>query len=142
MNGVSFGFYFNITDMTEAVKAATKEQLVQALNRIGLKMTDYARKLCPVDTGALSRSIQYEVDAEELSVTLGSNSEYATYVELGTGQYSEVGGTPKKRWAYKDELTGEWRIGVPQKPRHFIKPAVADHIDTFKTVLEDELSTN
>ena len=140
MSNFSFSWDFNITDMREQVKAATKEQILKGLYRIGMKMQEYAAKLCPVDTGALRDSITFQVDPNEPSVTLGSNSEYATYVELGTGQYSEVGGTPKKRWVYKDPLTGEWRIGVPQKPRHFIKPAVADHIETFKGILEDALS--
>ena len=136
----SFGWEFNTTDLREQVKAAVKERLLNGLIRVGLKMTEYARKLCPVDTGKLQRSIQFYVDPDEPSVTLGTDNEYATYVELGTGRYSEVGGTALKRWTYYDKVTGETRIGVPQKPQHFIKPAVSDHIETFKAILEDALS--
>ncbi len=88
----AFGWDFEINDMSEEIKTGTKEQILRALTHIGLKMTTFARDLCPVDTGALKKSITYQVDADENSVTVGSNSEYATYVELGTGEYSEVGG--------------------------------------------------
>ena len=136
----SFSFNFEIKDMREAVKAATKAQSLKALVHIGMKMHEMAVKLVPVDTGALKNSIAFQVDPDEQAVYIGSNKEYATYVELGTGQYSEVGGTPKKRWTYTDELTGETRIRGGQKPQRFIRPAVADQIDTFKDILQDYLS--
>ena len=139
-NNFSFSWDFDITDMREQVKAAAKEQILKGLVRIGKKMQEYAAKLCPVDTGALRDTIAFKIEPDEQAAYVGSNSEYATYVELGTGQYSEVGGTPKKRWTYRDELTGETRISGGQKPQHFIKPAVADHIETFKAILEDALS--
>lgn len=139
-DGGMFGWEFEIKDMSEEIKAAAKEQILEGLIRIGLKMAEFARNLCPVDTGALRQSIQFEVDPDEPSVTLGTNKEYAPYVELGTGEYSEVGGTPEKRWVYRDELTGETRVGIPQKPRHFIRPAVADHEDTYKAIMSDALS--
>lgn len=135
-----FGWEFEIQDMSEEIKVAAKEQILRGLNRIGMKMVEFAQKLCPVDTGALRDSITYQVDPDEISVEIGSNSEYAPYVELGTGEYSEVGGTPEKRWVYRDELTGETRVGIPQKPRHFIRPAVADHEDTYKAIMSDALS--
>lgn len=49
----TFSFNFEIKDMTEEVKAAAKEQLLQALVHIGMKMHEMAVKLVPVDTGAL-----------------------------------------------------------------------------------------
>lgn len=136
----NFSWEFEIKDMSAEIKAAAKEQILLGLARIGMKMQEYAAKLCPVDTGALRNTIAFKVEPDEQAVYVGSNSEYAVYVELGTGEYSEVGGTPKKRWTYRDELTGETRIGVPQKPRHFIKPAVTDHGDTFRAIMHDALS--
>lgn len=138
--GGTFSWEFEINDMSAEIKAAAKEQVLRGLSRIGAKMHEYAVKLVPVRTGALRDTIAFQVDPDEPAVYIGSNSEYAAYVELGTGEYSDVGGTPQKRWAYKDEATGEWRIGVPQRPRHFIKPAVADHGDTYKEILKEELS--
>ena len=138
----NFSWEFEIKDMSAEIKAAAKEQILRGLARIGMKMQEYAVKLCPVDTGALRNSIAFKVEPDEQAAYVGSNSEYATYVEYGTGDYSELGGTPEKRWVYRDPLTGETRVGVPQKPRHFIKPAVAEQGDTFKAIMEDALSGN
>ena len=41
-----------------------------------------AKRICPVDTGRLRSSITHEVDL--FSGKVGSNVEYAAYVELGT----------------------------------------------------------
>ncbi len=137
----TFSWEFEITDMSEEIKAAAKEQVLRALSRIGSKMHEYAVKLVPVKTTALRDSIAFRVDPDEPAVYIGSNSEYATYVELGTGEYSEVGGTAEKRWAYQDELTGEWRIGTPQKPRRFIKETIGKYInarlDMYLKILRD-----
>ena len=127
-------------DNSEEVKSAMHDALIRALEKIGMTAEKYAKRLCPVDTGALRNTIAFKVEPDEQAVYVGSNSEYAVYVELGTGEYSEVGGTQEKRWTYRDELTGETRIGVPQKPRHFIKPAVTDHGDTFRAIMHNALS--
>lgn len=58
------------------------------------------------------------------SVEVGTNVDYAVYVHEGTGKYAIGGGTPKERWVYRDELTGEFRMGYPQRPRRFIKNAI------------------
>lgn len=52
-----FEFDYEINDMSEEVKSATKEQLQRALVHIGMKMHEMAVKLVPVDTGALKNSI-------------------------------------------------------------------------------------
>ena len=44
-----------------------------------------AKNRCPVDTGELKNSLGIKVlDEEELKVELGSEKDYAAYVELGT----------------------------------------------------------
>jgi HK97 gp10 family phage protein len=56
------------------------------LNRLGLKIQNEARKLCPVDTGRLRSSIQATPgrDTKGPYVNVGTNVNYATYVEYGT----------------------------------------------------------
>ena len=56
------------------------------LIRVGLQVQNYARELCPVDTGRLRASIQMESGRDGLGpwVTIGTNVEYAPYVEFGT----------------------------------------------------------
>ena len=57
-----------------------------ALEKIGLLAENYAEKKCPVDTGNLRGSITHEVDTDDNAVYIGTNVEYAPYVELGTSR--------------------------------------------------------
>ena len=43
-----------------------------------------AKEICPVDTGALQRSIRHETDTMHLKADIGSDLEYCLYVEEGT----------------------------------------------------------
>jgi HK97 gp10 family phage protein len=49
-----------------------------------------AKKLCPVDTGRLRASITHEVgkDGKGLYGKVGTNVDYAPYVELGTSSHA------------------------------------------------------
>jgi HK97 gp10 family phage protein len=60
------------------------------LERRCLKAQQVATDLCPVDTGRLQASIDYVIvrDAKGLVGYVGSNVEYAIYVELGTWRTS------------------------------------------------------
>lgn len=108
----------------------------RALKRIGMKAEDYAVDLVPVDTGLLRDSITHEVDAIKKEVLIGSTSEYAAYVELGTGKYYPGG--RKQPWVYQD-AHGNWYRTVGNKPQPYLKPAIVDHIDTYKNIIMDEL---
>ena len=55
--------------------------------KIGVNVQSTAKSLCPVDTGRLRSSIQTTSPRSTgtgLSVRIGSNVNYARYVELGT----------------------------------------------------------
>jgi HK97 gp10 family phage protein len=43
-----------------------------------------AKEICPVDTGALQRSVRHETDTMHLKADIGSDLEYCRYVEEGT----------------------------------------------------------
>jgi HK97 gp10 family phage protein len=62
--------------------------LVPVMQRAGVRAQNKARQRCPVDTGRLHSSIEFEVGADETGVemVLGSNVEYAPFVELGTSR--------------------------------------------------------
>lgn len=66
--------------------AALPEQIEQALTAIGLTAETHAKEECPVDTGRLRNSITHEVQMNDKSVLIGSNVEYAAFVELGTSR--------------------------------------------------------
>ena len=67
---------------------------------------------------------------------IGTNNEYAAYVELGTGKYAE-GGRPTP-WVYQD-AKGNWHMTHGQRAQPFLKPAVADHAAQYRDILESEL---
>ena len=127
-------------DYSDEVLEAFNEACLRALERCGLQAEGYAKDLCPVDTSALRNSINHRVDSGEPAAYVGTNQSYAAYVEFGTGQYSATGGgTPKSHWVYMGD-DGEWHIGKPQKPKPYLKPAVANHVQTYKNIIKDELS--
>lgn len=70
-------------------------------------------------------------------------------MELGTGkEYSpspdwmEVNaekGRGLDKWYYKDKITGKWHVGVPQKPRPFLRPAYEKHVEEYMRIIESAL---
>lgn len=123
-----------LTDNSEEVMAAFKQACFRAMERCGLKAEDYANHLVRVKTGALRQSIGHRAD--EKQAIIGTNKDYAPYVELGTGKHT-TGGRPTP-WAYQDEK-GNWHRTSGQKPQPFLKPAVADHAETYRNIIKDEL---
>lgn len=126
----------NITDNSPEFLAGMEAAVLRALERCGLQGEGYAKDLCPVDTGNLRNSIAHQVQPDEQSVYIGSNVEYAAYVELGTGKYYP-GGRPTP-WTYQDEK-GSWHITHGQRAQPYLKPAVADHQGTYRNIIEDEM---
>lgn len=128
----------NITiklDNTEAVRQAAKEQIIAALEECGLTAERYAKGNCPVDTGNLRNSITHQMDGDN-RVIIGSAVEYAPYVELGTGKYTEGG--RKTPWLYEDSK-GNWHRTSGQKAQPYLKPALADHVDEYKRIIKANL---
>lgn len=133
-----------ITDNSAEVLSELSRAKARALETIGLKAEGYAKKLCPVGTvestgikgyrgGTLRNSITHAVDKD--TVAIGSNVEYAPYVELGTGPHFE----PPPDW---ETFTTEKGSGVGRgyvKPRPFLQPAIEEHRDEYKTIWESEL---
>ena len=127
-----------IQDHSSEVSAEIKAALLRGLEKCGLAAEGYAKKLCPVDTGNLRNSITHVVDEDEPAVYIGTNVEYAPYVELGTGIYAEGGGGRPTPWVYQD-AKGNWHYTRGNKAHPFLKPALADHTQTYKNIFEDEL---
>jgi HK97 gp10 family phage protein len=63
-------------------------EVAKDLQRRALQVERAAKGLCPVDTGRLRSSINNEIgqDGEGLVAIIGTNVEYAPYVELGTSR--------------------------------------------------------
>ena len=105
----------SVTFISHAKDALTAEQAARnkALEIIGGKAESYAKKICPVDTGRLRNSITHQQYDENTEV-VGTNVEYAPFVELG---HHTSGGT-----------------FVAGKP--FLKPAAEGHTAEYKNIIE------
>lgn len=116
----------------DAFLEAKDEAVARAMEACGEMAEGYAVLKCPVDTGNLRTSISH--DSDEDTAIVGTNVEYAPYVEYGTGKYAEGGGrsTP---WRYQDS-DGNWHTTSGQKPQPFLRPAIADHTEEYKNLIE------
>lgn len=126
----------DIKDNSKEVLEAFGEAINRALERCGMQAEGYAKDLVPVDTGNLRNSISHKVDEDAKESHIGTNSEYAAYVELGTGKYADGG--RQDPWVYQD-AEGRWHHTHGQRAQPYLKPAVADHKQTYRNIIEDEL---
>lgn len=123
-------------DNSKEVLAALGGAIIRALERCGMQAEGYAKDLTPVDTGNLRNSITHKLEPDGKAVQIGTNVEYAPYVELGTGKYAEGG--RKDPWVYQDD-EGRWHHTNGQRAQPYLKPAVADHKQTYRNIIEDEM---
>lgn len=100
------------------VMAAEQAAKARALEIIGGRAETYAKRECPVDTGNLRNSITHQQYDENTEV-IGTNVEYAPFVELGHHTRS-----------------GSYVTGKP-----FIRPAAENHTSEYRRIIERELST-
>lgn len=105
-------YKIEVTDNSQLVTKKLKAAAIKGLTECGMTAEGYAKKLCPVDTGNLRNSITYTVRDGEYATYIGTNVEYANYVENGT---SKMAAQP------------------------YLKPAVTDHSDTYKRLIRVEL---
>lgn len=75
---------FRFIDRSGEARAALARARQAALARGGAAVQEGARAICPVDTGALRRSIGCQ-DGGDGRMLVGTVLEYGKYVELGTG---------------------------------------------------------
>lgn len=123
-------------DNSSKTLSAVQQAAERALEKCGLVAEGYAKRLVPNSTGNLRNSISHKVNPEALEVYVGTNVEYAPYVELGTGIYYP-GGRPTA-WRYKDDK-GKWHTTRGQRAQPYLKPAIVDHEQTYKNIIRDEM---
>lgn len=112
-----------ITDNSKEVLSAFENQIRLALASIGQTAEGYAKEDCPVGTpestgkkgyigGTLRGSIANEVVEDEKAVYIGTNVEYAIYVEMRDSVHHQTG------------------------KAHFLRDACATHADEYKSIAE------
>ena len=129
-----------ITDNSAEVLEAMREQAMLGLEAIGQEAEGYAKEETPVDTGRLRNSIAHKVVEDEKAVYIGTNVEYAPYLEYGTGVYADNGQGRKTPWSYQDS-NGNWHTTNGMKPRHFLKKAVSEHDNHYRSIMEAALKS-
>ena len=131
-----------LEDYSADILAALKEQALLGMESIGQEAEGFAKDNLTtfprVDTGRLRNSVSHSVDDGETAVYIGTNVEYAPYVEYGTGKYADNGQGRQSPWMYQD-AKGQWHWTSGMKPSHFLKNAAADHTDRYKAILEAAL---
>ena len=95
-------------DNSQQILSALEKGKHNALTAIGSTAETYAKQETPVDTGRLRNSISHAVDGE--AAYIGSNVEYAPYVELGTSR---------------------------AKAHHMLQKAATEHSAEYKRLAED-----
>ena len=107
-------------DNVEKVLREKNDAVKVALENIGIQVQNYATLLCPVGTpestgikgyigGTLRDSITHELKGDS-AVVIGTDVKYAAYVEFGTCKMSA---------------------------RPYLKPAVEEHMDEYKSMLQE-----
>ena len=114
-------------DLTAEVLSELANRIPIALEAVGVQMENNARihisrevynkpraKSGYKRTGNLRNSITHQVDRKEQAAVVGTNVEYAVFVEMGTVKYP--------------------------KARPYIKPALEDHKQEYINIIKDYLS--
>lgn len=101
---------YEVKDNTEEVLSALERAKERALEAIGIAAEGYAKEETPVDTGRLRNSISHAVSDD--AAYIGSNVEYAPFVELG---------------------------GRHNKAHHMLQRAATEHKDEYKRLLEESM---
>lgn len=103
-----------LKDHSPEVLRAESAAIARAMQIIGLKMEKYAKdeltRQGAVDTGRLRASVSHV--AEDKSAVVGTNVEYAPYIEYGTSR---------------------------MRPRQYIRPAAQSHGSEYKGIIHAEL---
>lgn len=112
----------------EEALAALNRAAARGLEICGGKAETYAKQLCPKDTGRLQNSITH-AQYDERTEVIGTNVEYAPFVELGhhqtPGRYvPAIGKRLKKSYV---------------NPKPFLRPAIENHLDEYRHIIENEL---
>lgn len=128
---------FIVQSNVKEVQQATQQAIERALEICGGMCESYAKDNAPVDTGNLRNSITHAVNDSENEVYIGTNTEYAPYIEYGTGIYAEQGGR-RTPWFYEDDK-GKGHFTHGSKPTHFLKKALNDHKAEYQEVINQEL---
>lgn len=123
----------DVMDKIEKMSENLTIGLYEALGEAGEVVRVDAVSNCPVMTGRLRGSITNKVDGN--CSIIGTNVEYAPYVEFGTGSKGDksVAHTSKEKWTYYSG--GQFFTTSGQSPQPFLVPALKNNSAKIKEIL-------
>lgn len=102
-----------VTDNSAEFLQAKNEAVARAMEACGLLAEGYAKLDCPVDTGNLRNSINH-TQTEDMAI-VGTNVEYAPYVEYNDNAHHDVG------------------------KAHFLRDSISTNLDEYKDIIKSYL---
>lgn len=99
---------FSVTDNTGAILDELRRKIPIALEAVGGEAEGDVKLRTPVDTGRLRNSITHQLEGDD-AVVIGTNVEYAAYVEYGTRN---------------------------TKAQPYLKPGIEDNLDKYQEIVE------
>ena len=127
----------SINDIIIKLDKLSNVSVDSALEKACLIVENSAKEKVPVNTGNLRSSITHTV--ENNVGTVGTNVEYAPYIEFGTGLFSSQGdGRQDVPWRYQD-AEGNWHTTSGQNPQPFLEPALNENRTKIQRIFNDTL---
>ena len=126
----------NLEKLISKLNKLSDQQMEQALNKACILVENQAKENCPVDTGELRMSITHYVEGD--TGVVGTNKQYAPYVEYGTGLFARDGNGRQTPWSYQD-AKGEWHTTKGQKPQPFLEPALLDNEKNIIKIFDEAI---
>ena len=127
----------SIDDLIIKLDGLANIDVESILQKACLIVENDAKLKCPVDTGALRSSITSEVEGDVGMV--GTNVEYAPYVEFGTGLFSSKGdGRTDVPWRYRT-ADGKWHTTSGQQPQPYLQPALQQNKTRIEKLFKDAI---
>lgn len=114
---------FDLSDWLEQCSKDCKKEIEKEVGKSVKVVQSQAKMLVPVDTGNLRNNINTSVkwEGNKCIGVISANTEYAVYVEYGTGIYSSLGTGRQTPWVYPYKDGFRWTQG--QQPQPFMYPA-------------------
>lgn len=119
-------------------RMASNETIAKGLEKTCLRIERDAKINCPVDMGLLRASIHSGVDRANLVGEVSTPTEYAAFVEYGTGIFSSEGTGRQDAWSYQD-AEGNWHTTVGQRPQPYLNPALEANRNHATTDILNEI---
>ena len=131
LNGMS-----ELQAKTDKLPDKIMESLAKGVNKAAGLVEGSAKRLCPVDTGTLRGSIHImkQATATEPKAIVGTNIEYAPYVEFGTGVRGQATNTNTKvSVSYSSEHAGQ--VAQP-----YLAPALRNNKDVVEDIINKSVA--